>query len=1222
MKTHKHQTMFAINLMIGINLFLFGNFCLAAVPVAEWRFEQSSWNATAGEVDNNVNAAEDGTARNSANTTVATPAKLTDPGTCQYGIFNGTDNTGSYITVPDSNTLDLPTEFSITAWVYLRSFPANGKSYAVVSKGNDYGLWIDQAGKVIVTYTDNRANNKNLTSSNTGKLLLDTWYYLAVGVKDNEQKIYINGVEDRAASARAILSTNTTALTIGGDPTDGTSYFDGYIDEVKIWNVAASNVDVNGSHTSTHSCPLGLNFTPTTPVAEWRLDETLWTGATGEINNQVSTGPDGVSRNSTTTSITLPARSGSPGSCRYGSFNGTDSTGNYLEIPDDNSLDLTSEFSISAWVYLASYPPNGKTYTVVNKGKNYGLEILSTGKVRLVYGRAGNNTTNLDTSSDTLSLNTWYHLIVGYKAGGQYIYINGSLKQTGSDQAAGSQLSANASSLYIGATPTTATSFFDGYIDEVKIWNKGAYDPWVKISNATTHSCPAEPAGIDHFTISHSGTAVTCEAENVLITAKDASGLTVVGYTGTANLTTSTANGDWLNNSTALNSNDSGIASYTFVVGDNGYKTLKLRNSHSGVVNINVAVGAISERSGTALAGDDPTLTFSDSGLRFFVDNSEDSIGTQTAGKASTQNLKVKAVKTNTTTGECEARLPAGDQVIQMAYECENPGSCIANEKMTIAKKDAGGVVRANYTISGNSNDVISAYDNVTLTFDSAATALFGMTHPDVGQIKIHAKKVLAADALGPAMTLAGASNAFVVKPVGLCFKITDAAYLACNSNYASCAKFKKAGEVFALQVSGRAWESNDASVADYCNTQNAIAQNFKLDTITLTNSVVAPTGGISGALSVSSVSVTSAGLANISQTISEVGVFTFTATPPQYFSNTLSAANTANLGRFYPDHFDVSAGDITETCTTGTDFTYLGQQFNINYMLAAKSTTGATTSNYNSTFVKLNTASGITYGAIDSLAPTSLNTRITEGGAPSSWTGNTGTSLITDSLKVIRKISNSKEIVDGPYNSVTLGVLPLDSDGVTLSTSGKNIDTDNSNGFDRASIGSTVLRFGRVYVMNAYGAETSSLDVPFRLEYYDGKQFVLNSDDSYSAGSCSALLRSKINFAGNAITTSGNLNVTVGSGQATATFTKSSVNDLLTATDVLFNGGDSHLKFSAPGNAGKFTITVDLGLYDYLRYDWNENGNAADDTSIPAHEIYFGSRRGNDRVINWSESF
>ena len=115
-------------------------------------------------------------------------------------------------------------------------------------------------------------------------------------------------------------------------------------------------------------------------------------------------------------------------------FNGTsNSSGNYIQLPND-SLNISTDFSISFWVnftdlsnstvintILSNYAQDGTNswgYTVYTVGNSLGFNIF-------------NGTTNVVTLTDSVvgTTNVWYYYVITRKSGtGTKLYKNGSLQ--------------------------------------------------------------------------------------------------------------------------------------------------------------------------------------------------------------------------------------------------------------------------------------------------------------------------------------------------------------------------------------------------------------------------------------------------------------------------------------------------------------------------------------------------------------------------------------------------------------------------------------------------------------------------------------------------------------------------------------------------------------------------------------------------------------------------
>ncbi len=128
-------------------------------------------------------------------------------------------------------------------------------------------------------------------------------------------------------------------------------------------------------------------------------------------------------------------------------------------VADDNALDVTSNYTIEAWIKPTALTSNAG---IITKGSNgFNLQLTSTGDY------SGISFDGKSTSNGILTLNKWYHIAAVNNNGTRKIYING-IDQT---------LSGTASSTLVNSDPLTigqdfsTTRYFSGNIDEVRIWN-------------------------------------------------------------------------------------------------------------------------------------------------------------------------------------------------------------------------------------------------------------------------------------------------------------------------------------------------------------------------------------------------------------------------------------------------------------------------------------------------------------------------------------------------------------------------------------------------------------------------------------------------------------------------------------------------------------------------------------------------------------------------------
>ncbi len=147
-----------------------------------------------------------------------------------------------------------------------------------------------------------------------------------------------------------------------------------------------------------------------------------------------------------------------------------DGINNYVEVLDNDNLDLTDSLTIEAWIKADLWKTNIWEGSIVVKDGNlsgYMLRCGDNGKVNFNIGTGNWNEITTD-EADSLSLNTWYHLAATYDGASQKIYVNGVLLK---EKSTSGNVVANYYPLKIGMSPNYYDRTFAGEIDEVRIWN-------------------------------------------------------------------------------------------------------------------------------------------------------------------------------------------------------------------------------------------------------------------------------------------------------------------------------------------------------------------------------------------------------------------------------------------------------------------------------------------------------------------------------------------------------------------------------------------------------------------------------------------------------------------------------------------------------------------------------------------------------------------------------
>jgi hypothetical protein len=696
----------------------------------------------------------------------------------------------------------------------------------------------------------------------------------------------------------------------------------------------------------------------------------------------------------------------------------------------------------------------------------------------------------------------------------------------------------------------------------------------------------------DHFAISDAGTAVNCQASPVTISAHNSSHQPVA-TTGTIQVSTSTGHGDWSLTSGAgvfvAGASNSGSASYTYSSADAGVVVLSLQDTYAETVTINVVDGSVTQKSGSAIPSEQPPLTFVPSGFRITNgSNLAATIGTQIAGKSSTQSLALQAIRTDTNTGACTAAFASGTTVaVNLGFQCNNPALCVAGQTLTVTNN---GVTTS---IASNPNGGTSNSTSVPLKFSTAnAEAPIALNYSDVGQVTLRATyNIPLKSGAASGNTMLGASQ-FIVQPYNFTLSnihCTSFAAGSCNTALGSPGNnpaassaagpvFLPAGQPFSATVTA----SNFAGAATPNYGQETPAQS-----VTLAANLVLPAGGDAAVLNNPAAFGSFSGGVASGTTFNwpEVGIISLTPSVASYLgTGAVTGTSSADVGRFIPNAFAVALNTplIGTSCTSG-NFSYLGQP--LTYAVApvisltAQALGGATTRNYTGAFLKLTNSSltARTYSttpaspALDTsgLPAISQDPAILDlGNGQASLTYSAGTGL---------KFVRGGAIAPFSANLV-LSENILDTDGVAA----PNPVSFGGAGGMSFSAGATQY-YGRLALRDALGSELLDLPMQLSTQYYLNPTagFTTNTADSCSAAPAIAFSNYQLNLtAGKTCVRDSGSPGASGAGCAAAAAPAEKYLSIASA-------GNFNLNLAAPGAGNSGAASVTATAPSWLQYPW-----------------------------------
>jgi hypothetical protein len=262
------------------------------------------------------------------------------------------------------------------------------------------------------------------------------------------------------------LSADTTAL--GTEYVSGVSFFDGQIDDVRIYDRALSFAEVKSLYQQ--------NKTLINAPQKDQLTNGLvgyWSFNAPDIHWPTSVAYDrsGMGNNG---SIVNMSNSSSPVAGASGQALNFDSINDHILVPNSTSLNITGPITMSAWIKPNSFGQNNFGRIVHKDGVNGYIFSLNNSSITngLLFYSGGVNAS----TSNVITLNRWQHVASVFNGSTVTLYVNGIAVSTQAQPA----LTASTASLGIGIRPADSLRGFDGIIDEVRIYNRALSDSEMK----------------------------------------------------------------------------------------------------------------------------------------------------------------------------------------------------------------------------------------------------------------------------------------------------------------------------------------------------------------------------------------------------------------------------------------------------------------------------------------------------------------------------------------------------------------------------------------------------------------------------------------------------------------------------------------------------------------------------------------------------------------------
>ena len=354
--------------------------------------------------------------------------------------FNGS---GDYLQVANDSTLQPTSALTICAFVNGDSWSSGTEVNAILRKGdgnpNNYQLAIEDGYAAL--YLD--GNDGSGIRGDT-KLNNERWYHVAATWDGSYVRIYVDGQLDMTPVAYSgPIGTDTRTLYIGGR--SGTEYFDGSLDDVRLYGAALSQEEIAEIY--------GL-------VGWWKLDETSGTTAA----DSSPSGLDGTYVGGPTLGETGPNNA-----VVAAQFDGSN---DYVDLP------IVSEgfgegISMSLWAKPTSSAYWARFLALGNGAGADNLFLSRNGTSSMLSGSIVDGSlsgTQRVSLTGGITNDTWHHYVFTVDSSGfARLYIDGVQQASAT---IGTPSDVTRSNNYIGRSNYSADAYYQGQMYDVRLFSR------------------------------------------------------------------------------------------------------------------------------------------------------------------------------------------------------------------------------------------------------------------------------------------------------------------------------------------------------------------------------------------------------------------------------------------------------------------------------------------------------------------------------------------------------------------------------------------------------------------------------------------------------------------------------------------------------------------------------------------------------------------------------
>lgn len=369
--------------------------------------------------------------------------------------------------------------FTVEAWVFARSYnnwsrlidfangPDNNNVFLALSAGTS-------GFPIFGVYTSGGPSFQANTQLPTNQ-----WVHLAATLNGTTGTIYINGNPVGSGTLNIPPNVVRTINYIGRSNYDGDGYANALFDDIRIWNVAKSQTQIQANmHRSLTGSETGL-------LGYWRMDE----GTGAALTDSSGHGQTATLFGGTTwTNSAAPLVTGAGSALNFNA-----ASSQVVSIPHQAALNAYP-LTVMTWFKSPTTNLSGALVNKYSSGSFNGYHIfMAGGHLQGWYIRDSANNVLNGGPMDTGAVNDglWHHAAMSIDAAGGRLYLDGVLKSSLPWTGTAGPVT---TTLPVSLAIYQGSGFWNGQLDDVSIWNTSLNT--AQIQAAMNHPLSGTEAGL------------------------------------------------------------------------------------------------------------------------------------------------------------------------------------------------------------------------------------------------------------------------------------------------------------------------------------------------------------------------------------------------------------------------------------------------------------------------------------------------------------------------------------------------------------------------------------------------------------------------------------------------------------------------------------------------------------------------------------------------------